>query len=126
MRPKSIQPAKEFWKSGSRQCVLYVIDNTFEVRLLEQSNVVSVAVCRDRTHADQTARHWLTRPPRATAQTVCPRCQATSTRPDNHTPGYVYLRCNACRALWRIAERRGAERVAAEGAFARRRAQGAL
>ncbi len=123
MQPRSKSPVKHFWKVGSRQCVMYVIDGAFEVRLLDDSRVVSVSVCRDAGHAGETAREWLVYPPRVTAQTPCPRCKAISARPSNHAQGFVYLRCIACRAVWRIPERRAGDRVSAEGAFARRRPQ---
>jgi hypothetical protein len=120
LRPRAIQPAKHFWKVGSRQCVMYVIDGAFEVRLLEESMVMGLAVCRDGRHARETAREWLTRPPHPMAKTPCPRCAANDTRPSTRTEGFVYLRCIACHAVWRIPERRASDRVKAEGAFSRR------
>jgi hypothetical protein len=122
MRPNPIRPVKHFWKVGSRECVQYVIDGRIEVRLIEDSTVTNVAVCRDAVQAEETARRWLARPAVAIAHTPCPRCKALETRPSNHTEGFVYLRCNACREVWRMPERRARERVAAERASARRHA----
>jgi hypothetical protein len=121
MRPESIQPAKHFWKIGARQCVLYIVNGSFEVRLLEHSNVVNTAICRDGGHADATAREWLARRPLAVTSTPCPRCGATETRHSNRTDAFVYLRCTSCREVWRIPERRASARIAAGGAVARLR-----
>ena len=121
MRPKPTQPAKQFWKLASRQCVLYVADGIFEVRLLEAAKITRVATCRDEGHASQTAREWLARRPDAAAQTQCPRCEAARTRIGNRTPDFVYLRCEACRGVWRIPERRTSQRIITEASVARRR-----
>jgi len=99
---------------------LYAVDGAFEVRLLEASTITRVAVCRDGRYAREIARQWRTRPPVVTVRTLCPRCLASDTRPGPRTDGFVYLRCNACRAVWRMAERRGKERIAAERASAGR------
>lgn len=121
MHPRPERPAKSYWKVGPSECVLFTAGGGFEVRLVEGSQVTRVATCRDAGHAFQTAREWLARRPGAAAQTRCPRCDAERTRPGNLSLGYVYLRCDECRAVWRIAERRQSERINAEGAFARRR-----
>lgn len=119
MRPKPEQPARHFWKSGSRQCMLYVIAGTFEVRLLDGTEVRAVAVCRDGRHAHDTARRWKTHPPSG-SRTQCPRCSGADIRPSGHAPGLAYLCCHTCHEVWRIPERRGPERVLAEAAFRRR------
>ena len=119
MRPRPEQPAKYFWKVGSRQCVLYLVSGTYEVRLLDGTDVCAVAVCRDGRHAYDTARAWLTHPPSG-SNTPCPRCHGADIRPASQSEGLAYLRCNTCHEVWRIPERRGTDRVSAETAFFRR------
>jgi hypothetical protein len=121
LRPKPNQPVKQFWKVASRECVLYVTDGAFEVRLLEAAKVTRVATCRDEGHAFQTAREWLARRPRGAAPTHCPRCDGAQTSFGNRTEGFVYLRCEECRGVWRIPERRATERFVADATFAGRR-----
>jgi hypothetical protein len=120
MQPKVSSPARHFWTVGSRQCVLYVTGGAYEVRLLDEASVVSVAVCRDGTDAYNTARKWRARPPSGVARTPCPRCTAAQALLGSRTQGFAYLRCNGCREVWRIPERRSSERLAAEGPTGRR------